>query len=319
MRSPVVFSSDRLPAGLTAGSRARAWAESLMAGGYNGEAVVPDNDSPFIGHVELMAPAGAMLARSRANSLILTRRPEHVALDMDDRVTLFFNQGSAPMRTVQMGREAVLGAGEGILVAQDAPQILDGSRSGDVIVLILPRGPFDAWRAEIHDIAGRRQDCTSAPYRLVRGYSRMLVDEAADLSDAEAASVAQHITELTRLWLGVVAEETDPGGSTRVSRLLAIRSLIRRNFWRPDLSAQTIAQSLGLSERMIHHVVTNSGASFGQLVMEARLKAVHTRLIDPAYDAQPIHALAASCGFTEYATFFRSFRRRYGRTPKHFR
>lgn len=313
--SKLIFSSDALPSTLAPGSRARAWAESLMAGGYNGEAVVPDTESPFTGHVELMAPAGVMLAKSRANSLILTRRPEHIVQDMDDRVTLFFNHGGAAMRTVQMGREMILGAGEGVMVAQDTPQILDGSGSGDVIALILPREPFDAWRNAIHDFAGLRHDFSSSAYRLLRGYSRMLVEEAPGLSDHEVDAVTRHITDLSRSWLGARCEVGGDDGTTRTSRYLAIKTLVRRNLHRADLTPGSIARLLGLSERMVHHVMTLSGGSFGQLVAEMRLRAIHARLIDPAYDAYPIHVLVSSCGFSDYSVFFRRFLRWRGEPP----
>ncbi len=314
--SKLIFSSDSLPSTLAAGSRARAWAESLMAGGYNGEAVVPDQESPFTGHVELMAPGGTMLAKSRANSLILTRRPVHIAQDMDDRVTLFFNQGGAAMRTVQMGREMILGTGEGVLVAQDTPQILDGSGSGDVIALILPRDPFDAWRATIHDFAGRRHDFSSSAYRLLRGYSRMLVEEAPSLSGSEMTAVTQHITELSRIWLGVSAETASTDDSARASRYLAIKTLIRKNFHRPEITANTVARLLGISDRMTHHIMAKSGSSFGQALTETRLDAVYNRLIDPSYDEMPIHDLASSCGILDYTVFYRRFRQKYFETPQ---
>lgn len=314
--SKLIFSSDALSPSLAPGTRARAWAESLMAGGYNGEAVVPDSESPFSGHVELMAPGGTMLAKSRANSLVLTRRPHHIARDMDDRITLFFNQGKVEMRTVQMGREMVLGAGEGVLVSQDTPQILDGSRSGDVIALILPREPFDAWRTTIHDLAGRRHDFSSPAYRLLRGYSRMLVDEVAAMSETEIDAVTRHVTELSRMWLGVSGGGAHAGESAQASRLLAIRTLIRRNFRRPELSVAMVARALGLSDRMVHHVLTASGSSFGRMVVDTRLAATYAQLIDPAYSGHAIYDLAMSCGFTDYSMFFRRFRQRYGETPQ---
>lgn len=310
--SRFTFSSSQLNAGFSPAARARAWAESLMEGGYNGEATVPDCDG-FYAATDLVAPPQHMISRARATSLILRRDMRHIAADNDDRMTLFFNVGQSDMRTVQLGRDIVLKANEGVLLTQDHPQILDGSHSGEVITLILPKMNFDPWATPVHDKVGYRHDFASPAYRLLLGYSRMLSDEAEHLGADQVQSVSRHICELTALWVGAVETETCDDAHT--AQYLAIRRIVRRHLALPTLTLPLTARLLNLSERQVQHILQIKGTHFSRLVSETRCERAHSLLQDPACSSLTAHAIAALCGFQDYAVFFRAYKRHYQQSP----
>lgn len=310
--SRFTFSSKQLPANLSPAARARAWAESLMEGGYNGEATVPDCDG-FYAATELVAPPQQMISRAHATSLILKRDMRHIVGDNDDRLTLFFNIGQSNMRTVQLGRDIVLKANEGVFLTQDHPQILDGSYSGEVITLILPKSHFESWATPVHDKVGYRHDFTSPVYRLLLGYSRMLSDEAEHLGADQVQSVSRHICELTAMWVGAV--ETETREDAHQAQYLAIRRIVRRHLALPTLTLPLTARLLNLSERQVQHILQIQGTHFSRLVSETRCERAHALLQDPACLSLSAHTIAALCGFQDYVVFYRAYKRHYEQTP----
>ncbi len=313
----IVFSSDRLDRHLGPGRRARAWVESLMDSryGFTGDAIVPSDDSTFFGETELLCSGTTAMARSRASHLIVRRNIAHIARDLDDRVMLFLNQGLTPMRVVQLGREAVLQPGEGAFVCQENPQIFDASHSGDALSLVLPREDIENWKTPPQDVAASQHDFTRPAYRMLFACCRMLAEEIHELSAEQSGLVRRHIADLSRHWLGVAAHDRQDDITSIEARYLAIRRLIRKNLSRPDLDVRMIARTLGLSQRMVQHVLTRSGTSFAQLLNETRCRRAATILDDPACDYLSAHDIAQICGYGDYPQFFRVFKRYSGNSP----
>jgi AraC-like DNA-binding protein len=82
------------------------------------------------------------------------------------------------------------------------------------------------------------------------------------------------------------------------------------------LSAKTIAQRQGVSERYVYLLFEQHGLSFSGFVTEQRLKRAMTMLLDPACAGMKISDVAFAVGFGDLTTFNRAFRRHYGDTPR---
>ena len=83
---------------------------------------------------------------------------------------------------------------------------------------------------------------------------------------------------------------------------------------RPEISA--VARELGLSERTLQRRITEEGASFRQLLLQARQELVHQYLNHP--DVQ-IAEVAFLLGYEDSNSFYRAFRTWEGTTPAHWR
>ena len=71
--------------------------------------------------------------------------------------------------------------------------------------------------------------------------------------------------------------------------------------------------------QQINHVAESEGQRpivFSTLVHEARLDLARRLLTNPRHDATPISDVAMSVGFGDLSHFNRSFRRRFGMTPR---
>ena len=104
-------------------------------------------------------------------------------------------------------------------------------------------------------------------------------------------------------------------GGLRRARLAAIEQKIGLHFAESGFSVPVIARELGLSARYIYELLQDSGAGFGERVMELRLLKTRFMLSDRRNDHLRISEIAFQCGFNDISHFNRSFRRRFGCAP----
>lgn len=85
----------------------------------------------------------------------------------------------------------------------------------------------------------------------------------------------------------------------------------------PALSPTTIAAGLGMSLRYLH-LLFEDGASVGATILGRRLERCHAALRDDA-DHRSISEIAFAWGFNDAAHFSRTFRARFGVSPRELR
>jgi AraC-like DNA-binding protein len=105
----------------------------------------------------------------------------------------------------------------------------------------------------------------------------------------------------------------------RQMRLAAILCVIESQSGDPDLSAVTVANSLGVTPRYVHLLLQETARSFTLHVLERRLEKAAALLRDPRWRHRKIGQIAAEAGFAHLSYFNRAFRRRYGATPSDIR
>ena len=102
----------------------------------------------------------------------------------------------------------------------------------------------------------------------------------------------------------------------RAARLQAVRQDIAAHFSQTGFSVADVARRQGVSPRYLQMLLAEAGQSFSTLVQEARLDLARRLLANPRRDATPISDVAMSVGFGDLSHFNRSFRRRFGMTPR---
>lgn len=80
-----------------------------------------------------------------------------------------------------------------------------------------------------------------------------------------------------------------------------------------------IAEGVSLSIRRVYELFHPSSASFMKWVWQERLERCRRDLGTAALRARPIGAIAFAWGFSDICHFSRSFKQRYGVTPREWR
>ncbi len=95
--------------------------------------------------------------------------------------------------------------------------------------------------------------------------------------------------------------------------LQRIQRFIQAHVKHPLLGADLIAREFGISKRKLYAAASENGASLHDMIMEARLDAAH-RVIEAG--GQKMASVIRDHGFTNASTFYRNYKRRFGRTPR---
>jgi len=95
-----------------------------------------------------------------------------------------------------------------------------------------------------------------------------------------------------------------------------IKRFIRDHLCRPELDAAMIAQGVGLSPRYIHRLFEKETLRLMQWVWEQRLTNCHQDLLRRKESGRSISEIAYAWGFNDQAHFSRSFRKRFGVSPR---
>jgi AraC-like DNA-binding protein len=193
------------------------------------------------------------------------------------------------------------------------------ARHGQVITLVFPRsmlalpvdtvvaltaaGPGEGLAELAADFAARLlagAGSYSAPTRSRLG----LV-----LLDLVSAALSSYLD------LGAIAAD-----DRRQVRLAQIDQYIWRNLGDPQLSPPAVAAANHISLRYLHRIFSDEhGQTIAAFIREARLQRCRRDLADPLLASWSIERVARRWGFTDLASFSRTFKQALGVSPSAFR
>jgi AraC-like DNA-binding protein len=101
--------------------------------------------------------------------------------------------------------------------------------------------------------------------------------------------------------------------------LVRIKDHIQRHLGDPNLGIGEIAAAMRLSPRSINRLFAAEGTSPMRYVWSCRLQRAHSILQDSTRNSVSIEEVSWRCGFSDAAHFSRSFKCRYGYSPRAFR
>lgn len=105
-----------------------------------------------------------------------------------------------------------------------------------------------------------------------------------------------------------------PGAKGRHLRLLL--QIVRERFRDPSFSLRRLSALSGLSNRYVNAIFQESGASFSERILDARLRWAYQELRYSPHTGRRIGKIAYDAGFTDQPYFNRAFKRRFGMSPR---
>ncbi|KZD22159.1 acetamidase/formamidase family protein [Tardiphaga robiniae] len=156
-------------------------------------------------------------------------------------------------------------------------------------------------------------------------FARMMEQAARNLetlSDAEWLAIAQSLADLLPTFTRQLAEPTadlNSGTATKAATLHRLCQTIERRLDDADLTPAKVAQAEGISERYLQKLFEGTGSSFTHYLRERRLQRTWADLSNPSEAHHSISEIAFRAGFNDSAHFSRTFRHRFGLSPREFR
>ncbi|MGB3544865.1 helix-turn-helix domain-containing protein [Rubrivirga sp.] len=161
-------------------------------------------------------------------------------------------------------------------------------------------------------LAGRGADGSSPTVQLLSDALRTLWDAAPSLDVIQGEAALTAIAALARVATGSLLADRSP------SDVLLDRAteVIERESRDPGLSAQAVAQAVGVSRRHLDRIsVSSTGRSVDERIRDHRLDKAASLLEAGAAGEIGVYGVALECGFRGASHFSRSFRARFGVAP----
>jgi len=165
------------------------------------------------------------------------------------------------------------------------------------------------------------------PIRGVGGWGRALVGFAAQLlPDFFEHAPLPHSMLIDQLGVLLALAASQISGDVAKTSSPAITSLgarvtdcVEQRCFEPGLTAEGVAQSLGISVRTLHRSLASQQKSFGSLLVAARSRAAVRMLSSPIFRRLTIAEIGRRAGFTQASHFTRTLRAHTGCTPSELR
>lgn len=280
------------------GSRRLAGWEEHNARALVGLRAQPLGDRPFDGtEVNLTLPR-LQAARVTGTPHAVDRDVRQIAVHPADGVIVYFALAGANQFSHRGGQELIV-PGQALVVDGDQPFRRTFSHGLTELVLKAPRSLLrEIGTGTVKPQVFSFEDNTHAR-ALVTALSGALRGGPADWDGLETVA-----TGLLGALLG--------GECSAAADLAAAHAFIAAHLPEQDLSASRIAAAIGYSERHLSRLFAKSGQSVPQAVLTARLDAARRMLTEPITLAE----VAARNGFVSQAHFSRTYKARFGVTPR---
>lgn len=272
---------------------------------------------PFFGELTARSAGALSVANLRSVAKRVFRgAPEIARSSRDCYVVCMQLTGTC---VLHQGREERLARANDI-------ELFDGTRPGSLlfsadyqrVVVTIPRRELSPLLAAPDDVAGTVVRGDVGAGDLLASYLRSFARNT--LAEPVAGSASDVLVRLVAL----AFNSSRLGGELARSSVdeawrAKIRRFAERNLADASLSPKTAAEHLGLSKRRLHELFSRTGQSFMAWVWSRRLERCAEVLRDSLLRERTIADLAFSCGFRDLSHFGRSFKAKYGVTPRDWR
>ncbi|MGW3989237.1 AraC family transcriptional regulator [Streptomyces sp. NPDC004830] len=167
---------------------------------------------------------------------------------------------------------------------------------------------------------GRSLPARSGLGTLVTQFLTGMKEQVGHLQPSDAPRLGTVVVDLVSAWLAhvVEAEAALPPETRRRTLARRIQSFIQHNLHDPELTPPVIAAAHHISLSYLHRLAQEEmgGEPIAASIRRRRLEAIHRDLADPTQRSTPIHVITARWGIVRASNFTRSFRTRYGLSPK---
>lgn len=210
-------------------------------------------------------------------------------------------------------------AGDIMLYDTSRPFVLrTGGPENRALVTHVDRRTLPVPEQTLRSLVARPLPAKTGPGALLAAFLTGLFDQAPSLPPASAAHVGSAALNLAAAYLASLTGTDLPAPTRRQALLLEIQAFVAQNL-HEDLSPATVAAAHHISVRYLHHLFHGEELSVSAYIRAQRLERCRQDLHDVRLAALTVAEVGAKWGFTDPATFNRTFKEKTGVPPGEYR
>jgi AraC family transcriptional regulator, positive regulator of tynA and feaB len=247
-------------------------------------------------------------------------RGPHPIVNALDRAYTFILQSRGDGLFTQYGHRAALAAGDFTLCHGEAPYNYQLGDAGEIVLLRVSATLLKEHLPSPESFCGRRlaagEGLTETAAMLI---ASLCEPDCGGLSPEFQHRIARHVLSMLATSYAIAFESNISGSSNVGSWHARARLYIEQHLRAPDLTPCSIASNLKLSPRYLRMIFASGNETVSAYILRRRLEECARQIEDPRWSGHSITEIAFSWGFNSAPHFTRSFRGRYGVSPRRYR
>jgi len=304
-----VFTVDEAPDK----ERFDVWKESISCV-FDVEAATDIRKGEFNATVDAHILGPVMLARTQTHQQKWTRSSFNIARDgMDHYMLQLFEHG-------QMAYEDSDGTTyvpqQGLVLYDLSQESVSQTDNFTNLSLIIPRTMLEGALKSPDDQHLRTLHSSEPMVALLRDHMQSLKRQAANMTVSQSMEIAPATIGLVGACLNASISDT-PNGLEGVNTALSVmvKRYIENHLLDSNMTPDNIAKAAGISRSKLYQLFEPLGG-VSSYIKERRLRRALSLLVDPHQKHRTILEVALDVGFASDSDFSRSFKRRYGVSPR---
>lgn len=280
------------------------------------EAIRPSSD--FYGKIVNRPIADLQFSDVTSSGQRVLRSQSRIARSGNDYFLISVQtQGSG--RVSQDGRVAELSRGDFALYDSTRPYELMFDAPFSQFVARVPRSAVTNRLIAPEWLTARRIDGRQGVGRIALSYLAELERQLPTLDDQASGRLSDTFLDLITLALAAPVQERPQMSNVRQSQLYRIQCFIDAHLSDPELTPASIASAHRITVRYLNMLFAGAEMSVARWIWQRRLEKCERDLTDPRHAGRTIGEIAYSWGFNDLTHFSRTFKARYGQSPKDYR
>lgn len=264
------------------------------------------------------APGLGVYAIHTQGHLVYRGRTEISRLDCDALIINYVTAGS--LYSEQDGRNVCLQEGDGAISDAARPYFLRFDQPLGCVSIKVSKSDLRHRLAGIERVTAQSLAKGSSLNPLVFDYMRSLIQNTPAMTGPSALRAIELFKDLLIASLSEMLQGSPSNLSAyRGAALERVKFFIEEHLCAPWLDPNAVARGVGLSTRYINKLFEDDSSSLGRYIWQRRLERCASRLRDLTWANASISTVALEHGFNDLSHFSRSFRERFGLSPREYR
>ena len=292
------------------------WWREIICRHYANVDLISKLDDSFHGETRIVPLKQLQLSMIRSSAISIKKRardPERNDQDAYFAVVLL----SGFYRLEQNGRAVDLQPGDMAIYDATQPHRIDCAGEFSKLIFAIPRQTIGSRFASPEACTAIRIPSTSAVGAVTSNFLRTWAANVDQLEAYELTTVCESSIDLLSMALATIKTGTKRQSSRRESfSLTQVKAYVEQNLSNPALDTNIIASAVGLSPRYINTLFAREDCSLMRYVLQRRLDRCYQDILNGDRNGVRISTVAFRWGFNDLSHFSRTFKQRFGLSPK---